>query len=354
MVLLLIIGVTFVPVYAGTVFKCKEASGGIVFQDHACQGSTQLKKMVATSSPAAEPGLVEVTPVVPASVDKAAAGRGAGEQHVSSGKNFAWHISKGEQHGYLMGSIHFGRQEMYPLPAAVLEPYKAADALVVEANVLEVDQAEMMQAVMRHGVYSDGTTLQQALDADTWRALSVTAKSLNIPLTTFVMQRPWLASMTVTTLALQKMGLNEALGIDQYFLKQAQQSGKPIHELESVEQQLALLSGFPAEIQVAMLQQTLKDVADVADYFDTMLKAWQAGNPQAIDALFNDGTQESVAMQEFNRVMIDDRNVTMSQRIDALLRGGCRCFVVVGAGHLGGERGIIKLLQAQGYRAEQL
>ena len=52
--------------------------------------------------------------------------------------------------------------------------------------------------------------------------------------------------------------------------------------------------------------------------------------------------------------MITDRNRSMADRVDAMLRGGCNCFVVVGAGHLGGEQGMIELLQLRGYRAEQL
>jgi len=118
-----------------------------------------------------------------------------------------------------------------------------------------------------------------------------------------------------------------------------------------VQQQLALLSGLPQKVQIAMLKQTLKDVAVADAYFDRMLKAWQSGDVLALNRLFVD---EGLKNGELNRVMNTDRNITMAKKVDEMLIKGCRCFVVVGAGHLGGEAGMIKLLQAKGYEIEQL
>jgi uncharacterized protein YbaP (TraB family) len=46
-----------------------------------------------------------------------------------------------------------------------------------------------------------------------------------------------------------------------------------------------------------------------------------------------------------------DRNVTMTERMEPLLRSG-RAFIAVGALHLTGDRSIITLLRARGYTVE--
>ncbi len=54
-----------------------------------------------------------------------------------------------------------------------------------------------------------------------------------------------------------------------------------------------------------------------------------------------------------NRVL-DARNRNWIPKIEGYLRSGRICFVVVGAGHLGGPNGLLTLLKARGYRIEQI
>lgn len=354
--MLLILLVSFIapPAYAASFYKCKDAAGRTTFQDSPCGGAQQEKKIHILRAPA---------PVVDdqaAESESANTAQDAGKEDAgkdastTSKKSFAWRISRGKKQGYLMGSIHFGKAEMYPLAKPVEQAFKNSDALVVEANVLDVDQMQMTQIVMNKGMYTDGTTLSKVLDKKTLALLNVTAANLGLPGAMLEGQKPWFASMTLTSLGMKKIGLSEELGIDQHFLKQAKQMKKPIRELESVEQQLEMMSSFSHVVQVAMLKQTLEDMDKAEEYFDEMYKAWRSGEPKKLDKLFMEDASKSTANAKFMKVMIDDRNVTMSRTIDRMMTKGCNCFVVVGAGHLGGNKGIIKLLEAKGYKAEQL
>jgi uncharacterized protein YbaP (TraB family) len=49
-----------------------------------------------------------------------------------------------------------------------------------------------------------------------------------------------------------------------------------------------------------------------------------------------------------------DRNRNMTKKIASYLRSGGCVFVVVGAGHLVGELGIVELLRKEGFTVEQL
>jgi uncharacterized protein YbaP (TraB family) len=53
------------------------------------------------------------------------------------------------------------------------------------------------------------------------------------------------------------------------------------------------------------------------------------------------------------RKLITDRNRTMAQRIDELIKQGKPLFVVIGSGHLPGKDGVIELLRQRGYKLRQ-
>lgn len=353
-IILLLLGVMpFISAYGSDIFKCRDAMGRIAFQDSPCHSAEVEEKLAITTELVADDALdVDTTPTPVATVEAVSTKKPVLAQ--VSGKNFAWRITKGKQKGYLMGSIHFGKESMYPLPITILNAFKGADVLVVEANIAGAGQNMLAQMMMSSGVYNDGKTLKTVLDADTWRELNVTSVSLGIPSAMIEGMRPWFASMTLTALALKNIGLDETLGIDQHFLDAAKKERKPIRELESVEQQLALLSSLPQKVQIAMLKQTLEEVGNASEYFEIMFKSWQSGNSQALNEIFIADMKKSEVGEALYRLMITDRNIAMARGVDTMLRGGCNCFVVVGAGHMGGEKGLIKLLQAKGYKAEQL
>jgi uncharacterized protein YbaP (TraB family) len=60
---------------------------------------------------------------------------------------------------------------------------------------------------------------------------------------------------------------------------------------------------------------------------------------------------------EFRPLMaktFDERNVKMAERIETFLKDSDAYFVLVGAGHLVGDKGIVRLLQDKKYKVEQL
>ena len=268
--------------------------------------------------------------------------------------NLLWKVSGEEGVVYLLGSIHFGTKTMYPLDEAITRAYQSADALVVEINILELDLVTTTRVMSGKGFYTDGTNLQSHISPATWDALAVAAARHNLPLALFQPQKPWLVTMTLSVLELKRNGYDENLGVDQHFLDLAN-TRKPILELESFAQQIDLLNGLSPEQQEVFLRQTLRDLEQSADFFDAVVHAWQNGDDGHIDALINDQLQQDPSSQEIYRVLLTERNQTMSEKIEQLMADGRTYFVVVGAGHLVGDDGIVKLLdQKPGYSVEKL
>lgn len=297
------------------VYRCLDDNGGQLFQNRPCVGEVAV-----------------------AAADQ--------------GKHFIWQATAGKGTLYLLGSIHFGTQEMYPLPSVITAAFNGADALVVEANILETDPLRMAQLVTEKAIYRDGSTLQQHLSPATWQRLSAAAATLSLPIEMVNQQRPWFVSMTLSALALNRFGYSEELGIDRHFLSQAQ-GRKKIIELETLEWQLGLFDRLTSDEQVVMLEETLRELNDGKIFFERMLRAWKSGDAAGIQALFDEGAMTAPGAERINQLMITDRNRTMTAALERLASQGGRYFVVVGAGHLSGDEGIIALLKRHGYQVSQ-
>jgi len=148
----------------------------------------------------------------------------------------------------------------------------------------------------------------------------------------------------------QKMGLDPAKGIDMHFLTQANTSKKPIVELESVDFQINLLFSVDDKICDKWLAGLFKE--NTKDELDKMIKAWKEGNEKFFDDMNKESETDPDGAKMMD-LMLYQRNVGMAKKADEMLKGKDKIFVVVGADHLIGDKGVIKLLEAKGYKVDR-
>ncbi len=310
------------------VYRCTQADGGVRFQGTPCAGVADRERL---------PRLAKQQMAVS-----------------EADKRFIWHLNKAGQRGslYLFGSIHFGTPEMYPLPRSVADAFVASDTLVVEADIARADPQALAMTVARYGTYQDGSTLQQHIAEDTWQQLSQVAAELGMAPSLLQGQKPWLASMTLSALMLNKLGYQEELGIDRHLLLRA--GGREVIELEGLEFQLRLFEQLTEAEQEAMLLASLEEMDQGKAFFERLFTAWQAGDAAGLEAVFNEGFDDDPVSQRLFEVIMLARNRRMVQRLEGLAADGRRHFVVVGAGHLPGKEGLLALLAARGYQVRQL
>lgn len=118
--------------------------------------------------------------------------------------------------------------------------------------------------------------------------------------------------------------------------------------------QLSLFSQFSDAEQIMMLEETLRELEYGREYFDNMLSYWRHGDEAGIQGLFDEGVMQQEGSDRFYKLIMTDRNHTMIQKLIAMAKQGGSYFVVVGAGHLVGDEGIISMLKQHGYEVEQL
>lgn len=260
-------------------------------------------------------------------------------------KLLLWEASGANGKAYLFGSVHTAKPEMYPLNPAIEEAYEGSDSLVVEVNIEAVNQQAMAQKTMKLGMSFDGTTLADALPPEELEQLKAFCIERGFPFAGFNIMKPWMAAMTLAIMEYQRLGYDFNLGVDRYFLKKAAASGKTIRELESADFQLEMLAGFPPELQQKFVLYSIRDLANVPRKVDGLMEAWKSGDVESLEKLMVDmGDEGTKELEPVHEAMITKRNYAMTEKVAAMIDGGGAHFVVVGAGHLVGDEGIVKLL----------
>jgi uncharacterized protein len=261
-------------------------------------------------------------------------------------KFLMWKVTSATSTMYLVGSIHLANESMYPLPAPVETAFSSAKVLAVEADVRHVDQAKAQQFLQQYGLYPQGDTLSKHITPEVESNLQQFCAKYEFPCENFQPLKPWAVTLMVGVLPFMKSGANAQQGIDMHFLNEA--SDKRVDELEGADYQLKLLSGGTEKEQQASLAEALKRT----DRSTEMETAYETGDIEN----FVKNMQESAegTQKEYYKRFIDDRNARMANLIEDYLRGKDTTFVVVGAAHVVGEKGLAKLLADRKYKVEPL
>jgi uncharacterized protein len=252
---------------------------------------------------------------------------------------------------YLVGSIHLGDSSMYPLPKEVESAFAAAKALVVEINIKKADQAKMAGLIEKYGLYTGGDSLTKHLPRETQATLDDYCTRHNVPRQGMEQLKPWVVAVTIAAMAWQQAGEEPSLGIDMHFLDEVKPPQR-IDELETMESQLSIFAEASEQEQQNMLAAILKQGDRTKDLIKRTQAAYVSGDPDAVKKIMDE--QDDVGSKSLEKKLLDDRNVTMTAKMEEYLKGKDPVFVVVGAAHIVGDKGIAQLLRDKGYKVEQV
>jgi hypothetical protein len=163
--------------------------------------------------------------------------------------------------------------------------------------------------------------------------------------------KPWVVAVTITAMAWQQAGEDPSLGIDMHFLDESKPPQR-IDELESMESQLSIFAEATEEEQQSMLAAILKQGDKTKELIKRTQAAYVAGDPDALQKVMDE--QDDLGSKSLEKKLLDDRNVAMTAKMEEYLKGKGPTFVVVGAAHIIGDKGIAKQLRDKGYKVEQI
>ena len=140
--------------------------------------------------------------------------------------------------------------------------------------------------------------------------------------------------------------------IDTYFQTKAIENGKSVKGFETLKYQTNVLNNGTMERQVELLMCTIENPESTAKQLSQVIDAYYSQDLDAIEEAMNmESTESCNPTQEEIDVLINDRNKNWIKQMPAMMQDKSTLFVV-GAGHLYGEKGLISLLRAEGYKVE--
>lgn len=266
------------------------------------------------------------------------------------GKSLLYKLSLKENTVYVLGSIHLAKPELYPLDKAIIKAYDNSDVLVVEVDPSSEESVSLMEKViLDSGRYPPGISLQTQLSEKTYQSLLAYAKERGLSMDAMQSMKPWVLMLQLTVTEMMRLGYSPELGIDEYFLNKAKSEKKPIVELETAAEQMALLSKDDEAFQDKLLLYTLESMRELEPLLQRMFVSWKKGESDALEEIISLPVHEDPSLQKIYDALITKRNHKMSEKIEGFLKSDNNYFVVVGSGHVVGEDGIVSLLSKKGY-----
>ncbi len=269
-------------------------------------------------------------------------------------KSLLYKVSSETSTVYILGSIHLAKQELYPLDKTIRQAYSNTDVLVVELDAESQESVRAMQkAMVQLGMYPRGKSLKTELTPKTYMQLQSYTTKTGMSLQTLEQMRPWVVMLQLSVMEMMRLGYSPELGIDKHFVDSAKQDKKSIQALETIEEQMALLSRDDKGYQDKLLRYTLESMSEIEPMLNTLFISWENGDAKAIEKMFLLSMQDDAELNEIYEALITQRNHKMTKKIEGYLKTDRDYFVVVGAGHVVGQEGIVDLLKKRGYHLSQ-
>lgn len=260
-----------------------------------------------------------------------------------------WRLTDDGRTLYLLGSIHLLRPEVYPLDAAIYSAFEEAEVVAFEIDLDEM--AAAAPVLMQRGTYHDDRTLRDVLPDGLYAEFAERVAGSPLPMEAVERMKPWMASLTLSSVTLQQDGFDAAAGVDLHMHERAKEAGKEVIGLETVEEQVEIFEGMSEEAQAAMLRSTLEVLDEAASRLDETTELWRSGRTDELAGLM---VEELGDQPETMERLLHERNRRWVPQIEGLLDARRPAIVVVGVGHLAGPESVIDLLRDRGYEVGQI
>ena len=257
---------------------------------------------------------------------------------------------------YLFGTVHVGQVAFYPLEPIVMRALHASNTLALEIDIR--DENAFNQAIFKHGLYTDGTTIADHLTTDRLAKLKAALQQNGIPFERVARMKPWMIANLLIVQTMARNGYPTEQGLELYFLSVAAKEGKIVRGLETADYQLSLFNRLDDMQQQEYLEETLQDLNDGSEITQAieLIDAWRHADSAKMLALkqrmLSDGSASSQFIED---ILLNQRNPGLADRIAMLLNDDKTSFVAVGMLHLiDGENSIPALLRKRGYQVRML
>lgn len=270
------------------------------------------------------------------------------DQPIDTDKTLLWQISGNNlaTPSYLFGTIHIISSDDYFLGDNVVKKLSSSQQLILEMDLSNINPLEIAKAsILPEGkTIKDYYTEEEYIEVESYFADSIGAP-MSLFKTAYAKLKPFFLQQFIY---LKHLGDNTS-SYEMEFMDMAKVRNIELSGLETLTEQLAMVDKMSLEDQYKSFLKTVREGYQQTGYLDELIEAYKAKDIHRLYEMIMDYDE----IQDITYVLVDERNEKWVEKLIPTFEKQS-VFVAVGAGHLGGPKGMIQLLRNQGYTVDPI
>ena len=246
---------------------------------------------------------------------------------------------------WLYGTIHLIGKDDFFLTDSTKAFISRSELVTFEINMEDMTDLTAQLGLLMKAFMENGKTLKDLLNEEEYKLVQNHFQEIGLPLFMFERIKPmFLTVMASGDMSPTSMSSGDMLSYEMEIMQLAQAGNKKMGGLETMEFQMSVFDSIPYEAQAQMLVESIK-ASDAGDEeFTKMVELYKNQDIQGMVEMM--GGDEGIA--EYEDLLLNTRNQNWIPVMGEMMRAQ-PTFFAVGAGHLGGEMGVVALLRKNGY-----
>mgnify|MGYP001137381088 CR=1 FL=1 len=259
-------------------------------------------------------------------------------------QSLLWQVSGNglSKPSYIYGTIHMICKEDMNLSPVLKQKFAETEKVYLE---LDIDDKEMMASMQKLSLLPPDKTLKSFFTSREYaRVNQFFNDEVGVSLTLFEKMKPIVLMSVLYTKCLPCI---VPASFEMRFVEMAKAKQKEVEGLETAQEQMMLFDNLPDDAQKKMVLSVIDSFATAKKNANHLVTLY---TKQQLDKLY-ERTVNSPDMAGSKEALVDNRNKKWIPILEKNMHSKI-CFIAVGAGHLGGETGILNLLKKKGYAVE--
>ena len=249
---------------------------------------------------------------------------------------------------YLFGTIHMIPQEDFFLPVGFEDAFAKTDDVVFEIDLDDMSDMGSLMGLLTNLMMKDGMTLNKLLTAGEYQEVSNYFDGMGMPMFLLNKVKPMFLSMLAeVNMDPAEMESDDIISYEMEIYEKANAVSKEVGGLETMAYQMSLFDSIPYKEQAKMLLDAVRGTNMESDMFEETVDLYKLQDIEAMVAMVGESAEGDSS--NFENILLHNRNHNWIPIMSKKMMKG-PVFFAVGAGHLGGEEGVIRLLKKAGYQ----
>jgi uncharacterized protein YbaP (TraB family) len=261
-------------------------------------------------------------------------------------QSLLWEISGNNlaKSSYLLGTIHLLPKKDFQYSSKLDSILSRIDEVIFEIDLNEMEDYNVLLEVMMQS-FMTGTTLQSLVSNEEYELIKNFISDMGLPMYVLDRLKPMFLNALVEGSSLGQ--LENSTSVEMELYQRALAKNKRTGGLETMAFQMSIFDSIPYQDQARMLIESIQLKETQPDALQNLINLYQKG---AVEELYQLVSEEN---EKITRIMIHQRNSNWVKQMENKMEMQSGLYAV-GAGHLGGPKGLIKLLLDKGYLVQPI